>query len=127
MKRVRRQEQHDYPLQFGTAAEAETCIRRLHETWWRLRSEGDEAAAERVLETARTGKRRAEMIARNRKVSAAKRAEKAEFAEWFRIWLEMPDAFFDWLEIRKRSPEFLAKFGGAEADGPALPAGEKEG
>jgi hypothetical protein len=66
---------------------------------------------DRVLDIARLGKRRAEMIARNRKVEAKKREEKKEISEWFRIWLETPEAFFDWMEVRKASPEFRDKFG----------------
>jgi len=44
-------------------------------------------------------------------VAAEKRAEKAEIRQWFRVWLETPEAFFDWLELRKRAPEFVEKFG----------------
>jgi hypothetical protein len=54
------------------------------------------------------------MIARNRKVEPHKRNEKEEIANWFRIWLENPDAFFDWLEVRKQAPDFRAKFPEAE-------------
>jgi hypothetical protein len=43
-------------------------------------------------------------------VDANKRAEKEEIAHWFAIWLETPDAFFDWLEVRKQSVDFLNKF-----------------
>jgi len=50
------------------------------------------------------------MIARSHKVEPQKRAEKTEIANWFRIWLETPDAFFDWLDLRKQSPEFQARF-----------------
>ena len=50
------------------------------------------------------------MIARNQKVDAKKREEKEEIAHWFAIWLETPEAFFDWLEVRKQSPEFREKF-----------------
>ena len=35
-----------------------------------------------------------------------KREEKEEIAHWFAIWLETPDTFFDWLEVRKESPGF---------------------
>jgi hypothetical protein len=56
------------------------------------------------------------MISHNRKVEAPKREEKKEIAEWFRIWLETPDAFFDWLEVRKASPEFSEKFGDIEEE-----------
>ena len=61
----------------------------------------EHAAVERVLEVARMGRRRAEMIARNHKVEPEKRAEKEEIMQWFKVWLETPDAFFDWLEVRK--------------------------
>ena len=50
------------------------------------------------------------MIAHNHKVDPAKRAEKLEIGRWFAIWLETPDAFFDWLEVRKQSPEFQKSF-----------------
>jgi hypothetical protein len=63
-----------------------------------------------VLEVARMGRRRAEMIARNHKVEPEKRAEKEEIMQWFKVWLDMPDVFFDWLEARKTSPDFLQRF-----------------
>jgi len=68
------------------------------------------------LNVARLGKRRAEMISRNNKVEVHKRAEKVEIASWFRIWLETPDTFFDWLDVRKQSPEFRAKFPQLESE-----------
>ena len=64
-------------------------------------------------EVGRLGRRRAEMISRNHKVDGAKRAEKEEIAQWFAVWLETPDAFFDWLEVRKQSPDYEKRFGGA--------------
>ncbi len=98
-------------LHFSTFEEAEMCLIRLDELWRRFVIEGEAAAAERVLEVARLGRRRAEMIAHNSKVEAKKRAEKGEIAHWFQIWLETPDAFFDWLELRKQSAEFQKTFG----------------
>ncbi len=62
------------------------------------------------------GKRRAEMISRNPKVEPNKRAEKIEIANWFRIWLETPDAFFDWLDVRKQAPDFQEKFPQTESE-----------
>jgi hypothetical protein len=71
----------------------------------------DQYEEECVLEVARLGRRRAEMIARNPRVEAHKRDQKQEILEWFRIWLETPDAFFDWLDLRKQSPEYQRRFG----------------
>jgi hypothetical protein len=81
-----------------------------------FRSKSEHAAVERVLNVARLGKRRAEMISRNHKVETHKRGEKEEIAGWFRIWLETPDAFFDWLEVRKQTPDFRARFPRLESE-----------
>jgi hypothetical protein len=97
-------------LHFATFEDAEMCIVRLDELFRKFKNEGDHAEAERVLEVARLGRRRAEMIARNHKVEPQKRAEKEEIMQWFKVWLETPDAFFDWLEVRKASPDFQKRF-----------------
>jgi hypothetical protein len=97
-------------LHFSTLDEAEMCLVRLDELLRKFILEADQPAAERVREVARLGRRRAEMISRNHKVDAIKRAEKEEIAHWFGIWLETPDAFFDWLEVRKQSPDFQKRF-----------------
>jgi len=103
-------------LHFSTLDEAEMCLVRLDELLRKFLVENEQAAAERVREVARLGRRRAEMIARNHKVEAPKRAEKEEIAHWFGIWLETPDAFFDWLEVRKQSPDFKNQFPPQEAE-----------
>ena len=104
------EEEFEDLLHFKTLVDAEVSVMRLDELMRKFRAHGEHAAVDRVLNVARLGKRRAEMIARNHKVEPLKRAEKEEIAGWFRIWLETPDAFFDWLDVRKQSPEFRAKF-----------------
>ena len=100
-------------LHFATLEEAEMCLVRPDELLRKFRAEGQRAAAARVVEVARLGRRRAEMIARNPRVDAHKRDEKQEILEWFRIWIETPEAFFDWLDVRKQSPDYLRRFGQA--------------
>jgi len=104
------EEEFEDLLHFKTLEDAEVSIMRLDELMRKFQTHGERAAVERVLNVARLGKRRAEMIARNSKVEMPKRTEKEEIANWFRIWLETPDVFFDWLDVRKQSPEFQAKF-----------------
>lgn len=115
------EEFHDL-LHFSTLEEAEMCIVRLDELLRKFQAAGEHAAVERVLEVGRLGRRRAEMIARNHKVDAIKRASKEEAAHWFTIWLETPDAFFDWLEVRKQSPEFQRRFAAEEEQAEAAGA-----
>jgi hypothetical protein len=97
-------------LHFSTLEDAEMSIVRLDELLRKFVAAHEEHAAERVREVARLGRRRAEMIARNHKVDERKRAEKQEIAQWFGIWLDTPGTFFDWLEVRKLSPDFQNRF-----------------
>jgi hypothetical protein len=104
------EEEFEDLLHFKTLEDAEVSIMRLDELMRKFQAHGEHAAVERVLGVARLGKRRAEMISRNHKVEPHKREEKVEIANWFRIWLETPDAFFDWLDVRKQSPDFKSRF-----------------
>jgi hypothetical protein len=108
------EEEFEDLLHFKTLEDAEVSIMRLDELMRKFQAHGEHAAVNRVLGVARLGKRRAEMISRNHKVEPHKREEKVEIANWFRIWLETPDAFFDWLDVRKQSPDFRARFPQAE-------------
>jgi len=103
------EEFHDL-LHFATLEDAEMCIVRLDELYRKFMEDEEHAAVERVFEVARMGRRRAEMIARNHKVEPEKRAEKEEIMQWFKVWLDTPDAFFDWLEVRKSSADYQRRF-----------------
>lgn len=97
-------------LHFSTFEDAEMCLIRLDELLQKFREQGDPAGEARVIEVAQLGLRRAVMISRNTKVDPYKRAEKEEVSRWFRVWLENPGAFFDWLELRKQTPDFRRCF-----------------
>lgn len=103
-------------LHFSNLEEAEMCLVRLDELLRKFRGEGNRTAAERVMEVARLGRRRAEMIARNPRVDAHKREEKQEILHWFKIWLDTPDAFFDWLDARKQSPDYRLRFSASSSE-----------
>src|ERR1700716_4142643 len=98
------EEEFEDLLHFKTLEDAEVSIMRLDELMRKFRSQGEHAAVERVLNrerlrVARSGKRRAKRVARAHKAALQSGEEKVEMANWFRIWPETPDAFFDWLEV----------------------------
>jgi hypothetical protein len=103
-------------LKFSTFEEAAASIRRLDNLRKQFRRKGDREGLRRVQETVLKGKQRAQMIARNQSVNERKRAEKAEMAEWFTVWLNQPDIFEDWLALRLTSKDFRARF---REEGPA--------
>ena len=97
-------------LKFSTFAQAAASIKNLENLRRQFARKKDAAGLRRVNETAMKGKQRAQMISRNRNVDERKRAEKAEIAEWFTVWLQQPEIFTDWLELRQRSKDFRERF-----------------
>ena len=97
-------------LKFANFKQAANSLRNLENLRRQFLRSSDQNGLRRVRETALKGKQRAQMIAANRSVDKRKRAEKAEIAQWFAIWLEQPELFQDWLELRRRSKEFLDRF-----------------
>jgi hypothetical protein len=98
-------------LKFSTFEEAAASIRRLDNLRKQFTRKGDRDGLRRVRETVLKGKQRAQMIAGNTSVNERKRAEKAEMAEWFTVWLNQPEIFEDWLALRLTSKDFRARFG----------------
>ena len=97
-------------LQFHDFASAEDSLRKLDEVYREYSKAPDRTGVRLVRSLLQKGKLRASSLAANPRVGPVKRAEKAEIATWFRIWLETPDLFFDWLELRKASEEFRRLF-----------------
>lgn len=102
-------------LKFSDFAQAVASIKRLDNLRREFARREDKEGLRRVRDTVLKGKQRAEMIARNAKVDKSKRAEKAEIAEWFRVWLQSPELFIDWLDLRQRTSEFKQLFGDESA------------
>ena len=95
------------PLQLNKAA---GLIKKLEKLRQRAETSGDEAALHQVRTLAVSGRQQAELLARDRKLSQEERAEQAEIVEWLKVWIQTPVLFADWLELRRRSPEFQKKF-----------------
>src|SRR6266446_7349345 len=70
------EEEFEDLLHFKTLVDAEVSIMRLDELMRKFRMHSEHAAVERVLNVARLGKRRAEMISRNHKVKLRNALEK---------------------------------------------------
>ncbi|HEY0377732.1 MAG TPA: hypothetical protein VGC87_12475 [Pyrinomonadaceae bacterium] len=107
-------------LKFSTFAQAVSSLKNLDNLRRQFARTKDQEGLRRVHETALKGRKRAQMISRNRNVDERKRAEKAEIAEWFAVWLRQPEIFDDWLELRRRSKDFRERFdetAGRKAEG----------
>jgi hypothetical protein len=93
-------------LSFTSFAETEKTIKRLDNLCRKCESVSDKKGMEYCRQIASLGRKRAEQISRNRRVGLPKRLQKQEIATWFKIWLETPAIFDDWLAMRKNTEEF---------------------
>jgi hypothetical protein len=91
---------------FRTFGEAEESLRKLDKLLHSYAACSDKKGVEYCRNAALQARRRAEMIACNPRVDPIKRTQKSEIGLWFRIWLEDPNLFWDWLELRKAAPGF---------------------
>jgi hypothetical protein len=97
-------------LQFRDLESAEASLQKLDAIYREYRNASDRVGTTLVRSLVLKGRQRAESLAANSRVSPEKRREKQEIANWFRVWLETSDLFFDWLELRKESEEFQRLF-----------------
>jgi len=93
-------------LSFASFEETEKTIKQLEILCREYRLASDKKGVEYCHQIASLGRRRAELISRNKRVNMQKRLQKQEIASWFKIWLETPSIFADWLEMRKQTVEF---------------------
>lgn len=98
-------------LTFSDFIQTLGSLRRLENLRRKFLADNDREGLRLMREIAIKGKNRARMIAGNERVAAEKRAEKAEIAEWFTIWLQNPEVFENWIALRQKSEDFIRKFG----------------
>jgi hypothetical protein len=87
-------------LHLHDLASAETFLRDLHHEYVTASSAARASDCRRTVLCAR---RRLEALLRRPSLSVEKRSEKEEILSWVRVWLETPDLFPGWLDLRKRA------------------------
>ncbi len=97
-------------LKFSDLVQTLVSIRKLENLRKKFVQENDKEGLRLVKETAVKGKNRALMISKNPKVEQQKRTEKAEIAEWFTLWLQSPEVFESWVQLRQKSKDFKERF-----------------
>jgi hypothetical protein len=90
---------------------AEQFIGQLDTLARDFQSRNDRREMAKTRWAAVAAKRQALSIAKSPKFNVRERAQNQEIAGWLTIWIESPEIFGDWLELRKRSTEFQKRFG----------------
>jgi hypothetical protein len=97
-------------LGFSSFLEAMESFAQLDARWQEFEAGNDKKSLNELREVIATARNDALLIARSRILEQGQREEAKEISEWLAVWLQSPELFSDWLDLRRRSPEFRKKF-----------------
>src|SRR5437762_9919058 len=90
--------------------EAESLIKQLEQTRQSSERNEEQVNVRRLRDIAINARQAAESLANDSMLNQTTRDEQAEIAQWLAVWLQTPSLFDDWLDLRRRSPDFRKKF-----------------
>ncbi len=89
---------------------AASSLRRLENLRRKYRADGDKEGLRLVIAKGREGRIDALRMSNDPKFSAEDRTKYAEIAEWLTLWMQSPEMFEAWIDIRLSSADFRNKF-----------------
>lgn len=93
-----------------TLGQVEALIRKFERLRRKLEQTGDHPNLRRLRDRAITARQEAQSFTKDRKLEAKQRLEQTEIIEWLAVWIQTPNLFDEWLDLRRRSPDFRKKF-----------------
>ncbi len=103
-------------LDIGGLLSALRSIRDLESLRRKYASDNDKEGMRLVRDTGIKGKLAATETAGRTRIDPVTRQINAEIAQWFTIWLQTPEVFDNWVDLRQRSKDFQDKFGRVRAE-----------
>lgn len=97
-------------LNFTDLAVAFDSVVKLEERRLQLQLDGDATALKELRGMVMATRKDLGLRARSKVLEAAVREQLKEIFEWLTVWLQSPELFSDWLDLRRRSTEFNRKF-----------------
>jgi len=98
-------------INFGNLPEAFDSFVKLDQERQKLEGENDELGLKRLREAVAEVFGDSQLRAESKILDPADREAAKEIANALRVWLQAPELFLDWFDLRRRSPEFVKKFG----------------
>lgn len=92
----------------GSLAEGEAILWRLDKLYREFEQAGDKTGVRFAKAAALQLKRQTAALSESSKATELLRIEMGEVAQWVTIWLQAPDVFAQWLELRKATAAYKA-------------------
>jgi hypothetical protein len=97
-------------LDFRDLSSAFESVVKLEEKRLELRTSGQATLPRELRDTVAAARADSLLRARSRILDQQQRQHAKEISEWLRVWLQAPELFSDWLDLRRRSAEYRGKF-----------------
>jgi hypothetical protein len=110
----RRQEMERRTLQdelnFSDLSAAFESVVKIEEKRLRLKTGNDVKGLKNLREIVLAARGDLLLKARSKILEEKQREQAKEISDWLSVWLQAPELFSDWLDLRRRSPEFRKRF-----------------
>ncbi len=97
-------------VSFENLREAIDSFVNLDRQRQKLAGKNDDEALKRLRDSVVVARSEAQLRAQSRIIPTREREEAREIANALRVWLQAPELFLDWFDLRRRAPEFVKKF-----------------
>jgi hypothetical protein len=98
-------------LETGDLMTSLRSLRQMENLRRKFAGEDDREGLRLLRQIALDEKKKKLDTANRSKIDPTRRAEYLEIAEWLTLWLQSPELFDGWLSLRRRSEDFISKFG----------------
>jgi hypothetical protein len=97
-------------LDFSELSSAFESVVRLEEKRLQLQAEKEAKGLKELREVVTAARKDSLLRARSKILHNASKEQLKEISHWLTVWLQSPELFSDWLDLRRRSPDFRKKF-----------------
>ncbi|HEV7796699.1 MAG TPA: hypothetical protein VGO73_00985 [Pyrinomonadaceae bacterium] len=97
-------------MDFSDLSSAFAVMVKLEEKRLQLKTKNEPEGLKNLRDIVVAARTESQLRARSRIIDEDQREQSKEISEWLRVWLQAPELFSDWLDLRRRSPEFRKKF-----------------
>ena len=97
-------------LDFSGLSQAFRSVVKLEEKRLQLQIDNETKSGKELRVIVMAARKDSLLRARSKITDEDQREQAKEISNWLTVWLQAPELFSDWLDLRRRSPEFLEKF-----------------
>ena len=97
-------------LDFSNLSAAFESVVKLEERRLQLQVDNDATGLKELRDVVLAVRKDSLRQARSKILDVSAREQLKEISEWLAVWLQSPELFSDWLDLRRRSPDYKKRF-----------------